>query len=281
MTVFRVLPFCFLLFLAACGSEGTFDDVTFNPEGLPVPPIDDTPDPAETLDRTSILGPWIQQPVVGFSTGGGESCILDFSTELEVQILPLDSDAEITTASYQILDPQEGVNFSMLTFTDVNDVLSFPCASAISLTDGPFFVEFSGDTMSWFPDPENDQADFSFDYIPFPEDVETLGSTASLVSLEPGSAMAGASTMFSVTLDYSVDVDSTLTVGLNDVFRDSFEPQVTLPLNAGDAAQETFNDIAGTVFDWGNDADFAVLVQITNTEGVVLSSYSFPISLTP
>ena len=272
MTVFRVLPFCFLLFLAACGSEGTFDDVTFNPEGLPVPPIDDTPDPAETTDRTAVNGPWTNTVA--------EGCVFDFSSG---DALEIRANGEVVTATFDVIPSVNGLD--MLTFSDVSGEPGADCLGTnidmATVTAAPFFVEFSGDTMNWFPDPENDQADFSFDYIPFPEDVETLGSTASLVSLEPGSAMAGASTMFSVTLDYSVDVDSTLTVGLNDVFRDSFEPQVTLPLNAGDAAQETFNDIAGTVFDWGNDADFAVLVQITNTEGVVLSSYSFPISLTP
>ena len=260
MKFLQVLPFFLIVFLAACGDSGTFGDGDTS---------DDAPMPAGTPDRTSILGPW--------ETAMPANCniIFDFGTQDVAQITVNGETILVDFAAGQIVNGLSELNLLSLTQEQL-DMLGDDCAA---LENGQFFVEFSGNSMSWFPDADDDQANFTFDYIPFPEDVEDDSNTASLVEINPASAVIGSSTTFTVTLDYSVSVDSTLTVGLNEIFRDSFEVQDQLELMADAIGQEQF-EVEGTTIDWGNDADFAVLVQITNTEGVVLSSYAFPIGIT-
>ena len=262
MKFLQVLPFFLIVFLAACGDSGTFGDGDTS---------DDPPVPTGTPDREAVDGPWTNTDNAG--------CTIDFSSGDAVEIL---SNGEVVEATFEVIPNVNG--FDMLTFSNVSTEPGMDCQDAnltmASLTDGPFSVDLAENTMSWFLSPDDDQPEFSFDYIPFPEDFEEDGSTADLVEINPDSGIAGAATMFTVTLNYSVNVDSTLSVGLNEIFRDSLAEPTELELLAGDAEEGAEFPLDGTVFDWGNDADFAVLVQITNTEGVVLSSYAFPIGIT-
>lgn len=286
MKFYQALFFCSFTFLAACGDDGSFSDLEFDNPRIP----DDTtdgmggiPDPAAATDRAAVDGPWLTQSPVTCET------VFNFSNNGEVGILPgteviptdFDVISDAVSQGFTFQDQgEDGSTLSLNLTPEQLDTLGEGCSD---LAQGMFFVEFDGDTMSWFSSVENaedDQADFVFDYIPFPEDIEDPNNTASLVvSISPASAEEGALTMFSVVLDYAVDTDATLAIGVNDEFRDLFIAQDTLTLSAGDSGQQTFN-LSGTAFDWGPGADYAVLVTIrANEDFSILSSYSFPIAI--